>query len=79
MNILSRPPAKPPTPGHHGAGPRVRDVPGVFLTGSTMRHVLVMSAAGAAGLVSVFFVDFLSLLYVSRLGDASLTAAVGYA
>jgi putative MATE family efflux protein len=44
-----------------------------------MRHVLVMSSAGAAGLISVFFVDFLSLLYVSRLGDASLTAAVGYA
>ncbi|MDR3461213.1 MAG: MATE family efflux transporter [Beijerinckiaceae bacterium] len=79
MNILSRPPAKPAAPGPSGAAPRIRDVPGKFLTGSTMRHVFVMSAAGAAGLMSVFFVDFLSLLYVSRLGDASLTAAVGYA
>ena len=52
---------------------------GVFTTGSTMRHVLVMTATGAVGLISVFFVDFLSLLYISRLGDTNLTAAVGYA
>ena len=44
-----------------------------------MRHVLVMTATGAVGLISVFFVDFLSLLYISRLGDTNLTAAVGYA
>ena len=52
---------------------------GVFTTGSTMRHVLVMTAAGSVGLIAVFFVDFLSLLYISRLGDINLTAAVGYA
>ena len=44
-----------------------------------MRHVLVMTAAGSVGLIAVFFVDFLSLLYISRLGDTNLTAAVGYA
>jgi putative MATE family efflux protein len=44
-----------------------------------MRHVLVMTSAGAVGLIAVFFVDFLSLLYISRLGDPNLTAAVGYA
>ncbi len=38
-----------------------------------------MTAAGSAGLVAVFFVDFLTLLYISRLGDTNLTAAVGYA
>ncbi len=44
-----------------------------------MRHVLRMTAAGSVGLVAVFCVDLLSLLYVSRLGDTNLTAAVGYA
>ena len=50
-----------------------------FVTGSTMRHVLVMAAAGAAGLVAIFIVDFLNLFYISLLDDPSLTAAVGYA
>ncbi len=50
-----------------------------FVTGSTMRHVLVMAAAGAAGLVAIFIVDFLNLFYISLLDDTSLTAAVGYA
>lgn len=51
----------------------------VFTEGSTMRHVLVMTAAASVGLMSIFVVDLLSLLYVSRLGDPSLTAAVGFA
>lgn len=44
-----------------------------------MRHVAVMTATGAVGLMAIFVVDLLSLLYVSRLGDQSLKAAVGYA
>jgi putative MATE family efflux protein len=51
----------------------------VFTDGSTMRHVLAMTAAASVGLMSIFFVDLLSLLYVSRLGDPNLTAAVGFA
>jgi putative MATE family efflux protein len=51
----------------------------VFTQGSTMRHVAVMTATGAVGLMAIFVVDLLSLLYVSRLGDQSLKAAVGYA
>ncbi|ACB95870.1 MATE family efflux transporter [Beijerinckia indica] len=43
-----------------------------------MRHVLVMTGAGSIGLIAAFLVDFLSLLYVSRLNDAHLTAAVGF-
>ena len=50
----------------------------VFTEGSTMRHVAVMTATGSVGLMAIFFVDLLSLLYVSRLGDQSLKAAVGY-
>ncbi|MBK9083471.1 MAG: MATE family efflux transporter [Rhizobiales bacterium] len=38
-----------------------------------------MTGAGAVGLMAIFLVDLLSLLYVSRLGDAQLTAAVGFA
>ncbi len=52
---------------------------GAFTVGSVMRHVVVMTATGSVGLISVFFVDFLTLLYISRLGDTNLTAAVGYA
>ncbi len=44
-----------------------------------MRHVLVMTAAASIGLMSIFIVDLLSLIYVSRLGDPNLTAAVAYA
>jgi putative MATE family efflux protein len=51
----------------------------VFTEGSIMRHVAVMTATGAVGLVAVFTVDLLSLLYISWLGDPNLTAGVGYA
>lgn len=50
-----------------------------FVTGSTMRHVVVMTTTGAVGLMAVFVVDLLSLLYVSRLGVPQLTAGVGFA
>ncbi|WOJ88095.1 MATE family efflux transporter [Methylocapsa polymorpha] len=51
----------------------------IFTEGSTMRHVLVMTGTASVGLMSIFLVDLLSLIYVSRLGDPNLTAAVGYA
>jgi putative MATE family efflux protein len=44
-----------------------------------MRHVAVMTATGAIGLMAVFVVDLLSLFWVSRLGDQAFKAAVGYA
>jgi putative MATE family efflux protein len=50
----------------------------VFTQGPIIRHVLSMTAAGSIGLVAVFVVDLLSLIYVSRLGDPKLTAAVGF-
>jgi putative MATE family efflux protein len=49
-----------------------------FTEGSTMRHVIVMTAASSVGLLAIFAVDLLSLLWVSRLGDPKLTAAVGF-
>jgi putative MATE family efflux protein len=51
----------------------------VFTHGSLMRHVAVMTATGAIGLMAVFVVDLLSLFWVSKLGDQSFKAAVGYA
>jgi putative MATE family efflux protein len=51
----------------------------VFTEGSILKHVLVMTATGSIGLVAIFVVDLLSLLYVSWLHDARLTAGVGFA
>lgn len=44
-----------------------------------MRHVIAMTAASSVGLMAIFAVDLLSLLWVSWLGDPRLTAAVGFA
>ncbi len=51
----------------------------VFTEGSTLRHVLVMTATGSIGLMAIFVVDLLSILYISWLGDPGLTAGVGFA
>ncbi len=50
-----------------------------FVTGSTMRHVIVMSATGSIGLMAIFLVDALNLFYISLLGQQELAAAIGYA
>ena len=85
MNIAAKPPVVPErfstsavAPLHDAPAPNVREA-GAFTVGSTLRHVLVMTSAGSVGLVAVFAVDLLTLLYISRLGDTNLTAAVGYA
>ena len=44
-----------------------------------MRHVVVMSATGAVGLIAIFVVDLANLFYISLLGQQELAAAVGYA
>ncbi|WP_448951289.1 MATE family efflux transporter [Labrys neptuniae] len=49
-----------------------------FVTGSIMRHVVVMTATGSVGLMSVFAVDLINLWYIAHLGDTVATAAVGY-
>jgi Na+-driven multidrug efflux pump len=61
------------------ASARPEGDPPRFVIGSTMRHVVVMTATASVGLVAVFAVDLLSLLYVSWLGDPRLTAGVGLA
>ncbi|MFQ5566666.1 MAG: MATE family efflux transporter [Paracoccaceae bacterium] len=53
--------------------------PARFTTGSTMRHVAVMTTTGAVGLMSLFLVDVANLFYISLLGQAELAAAIGFA
>ncbi|MGV4877443.1 MATE family efflux transporter [Acetobacter indonesiensis] len=50
-----------------------------FITGSIMRHVLVMAGTGAIGLMAVFAVDMLNMVYIAHLGQTALTAAIGFA
>jgi putative MATE family efflux protein len=50
-----------------------------FLEGSLMRHVSVMAATSSVGLMAVFLVDFVDMIFISMLGNAALAAAIGYA
>ncbi len=52
---------------------------GRFTTGSTMRHVVVMTTTASVGFMFLFLVDFLTLFYISLLRDVRLVAAVGLA
>ncbi len=59
--------------------PEATPTAGKFVTGSTLRHVLNMTAAGSVGLIAIFAVDLLNLFYISLLGQKELAAALGYA
>ncbi len=50
-----------------------------FLTGNLFNHVTVMSLTASVGLVAVFAVDLIDMIFISMLGQAALAAAVGYA
>jgi putative MATE family efflux protein len=50
-----------------------------FLEGSLFRHISAMSLTASVGLIAVFFVDFVDMVFISMLGKAELAAAVGYA
>lgn len=50
-----------------------------FLTGSTMRHVVVMSLTSTVGLMSIFLVDLVDMYFLSLLGEVELASAIGYA
>jgi putative MATE family efflux protein len=51
----------------------------VFLKGNLFRHISVMSLTSSVGLMAVFLVDFVDMIFISMLGKAELAAAVGYA
>ncbi len=50
-----------------------------FLTGNLFRHVTVMSLTASLGLMMIFLVDFVDMIFIAMLGKAELAAAVGYA
>lgn len=50
-----------------------------FVTGSTMKHIIVMSGTGAVGLMALFLVDLLDMFFISLLGEIELAAAIGFA
>ncbi len=51
----------------------------VFLKGNLFRHISVMTLTSSVGLMAVFLVDFIDMVFISMLGKAELAAAVGYA
>jgi putative MATE family efflux protein len=51
----------------------------VFLEGNLFRHITVMALTSSVGLMAVFAVDFIDMIFISMLGNAALAAAVGYA
>ena len=50
-----------------------------FTTGSTMRHVLVSTAAMGLGLMAIFLVDLADIFFLSLLKNPAITAAMGFA
>jgi len=55
------------------------DAQATFLSGNLFRHITVMSLTASVGLVAVFAVDFIDMIFISMLGNDALAAAVGYA
>ena len=50
-----------------------------FLSGNLFAHVSIMSLTASVGLMAVFLVDFIDMIFIAMLGKAELAAAVGYA
>lgn len=50
-----------------------------FLEGSLFRHITVMSLTSSIGLMAIFAVDFIDMIFIAMLGKEALAAAVGYA
>lgn len=61
-----------------GRGAR-RAVDPKFISGSILRHILVMTGAGAAGLMAIFAGDLANMYFLSLANDQAMIAAAGYA
>ena len=55
------------------------DIRASFTQGSLLRHVSVMSFTSSIGLMAIFAVDLLDIVFISMLGRDELAAAAGYA
>lgn len=58
---------------------RATSAPPKFVSGSILRHILVLTGTGAAGLMAIFLGDLANILFLSWVGDDAVIAAVGYA
>lgn len=54
-------------------------LPAKFIDGSIMRHIWVMTSTSALGLLSIFLVDLIDILFLSMLGSDDIIAGVGFA
>jgi putative MATE family efflux protein len=63
-----------PTAAEAGSGGTPR-----FVTGSILRHILVMTATSAVGLMAIFLGDLANIFFLGLLRDVEIVAAVGYA
>ncbi len=50
-----------------------------FTHGSLLKHVSVMSFTASIGLMAIFAVDLVDIIFISMLGQEALAAAAGYA
>ena len=50
-----------------------------FVEGNLFRHITTMSLTASIGLMAIFAVDLVDMIFISMLGKAELAAAVGYA
>ncbi|WP_297772056.1 MATE family efflux transporter [uncultured Roseovarius sp.] len=55
------------------------DSGGSFTQGNLFRHVSVMSFTSSIGLMAIFAVDLIDIVFISMLGREELAAAAGYA
>ena len=51
----------------------------IFTSGSIMRHVSVSSFTASVGLMAIYAVDLIDLIFISMLGYEEMAAAAGYA
>lgn len=49
-----------------------------FVTGSTWRHVIVMTLTNSVGLMALFLVDLIDLYFLNLLGEQEMAASVGF-
>ncbi len=49
-----------------------------FISGSTWRHVIVMTLTNSVGLMALFLVDFIDLYFLNLLGEQEMAASVGF-
>ena len=50
-----------------------------FVEGNLFRHIAVMSLTSSVGLMAIFAVDLVNMVFISMLQQAEITAAIGYA